>query len=212
MLSAPKKMDSEMKEILFAALALATMCSSTAQANELAALPRAGGGRFAAMSLANGQGLRAIVSNVIAPSTDTQIAPCQVQVSFIGADGSLLGNAARVQLKAGESTSVSASQPSKLVRAIVSVGDVVDSAKVCALRTSVEIFDMQTGVTFVSVPGESTGDCSVSVPPAHNAARKNISVRENAAPAAISLSPPAGTTPPKTKPPVLAATPPPVQR
>ena len=202
-----------MKEILFAALALATMCSSTAQANEQAALPRVEGGRFAAMSLTNGQGLRAIVSNVIAPSTnDTQLAPCQVQVSFIRADGSLLGNATRVQLKAGESTSVSASQPSKLVRAIVSVGDVVDSAKVCVLRTSVEIFDMQSGVTFVSVPGESTGDCSVSVPPAHNAARKNISVRENAAPAAISLSPSAGTTPPKTKPPVLAATPPPVQR
>ena len=157
MLTAPKKMDSEMKEFLFAALTLATMFSSTAQANELAASPRAEGGRFAAMSLTNGQGLRAIVSNVIAPSNDAQLAPCQVQVSFIGADGSLLGNATRVQLKAGESTSVSASQPSKLVRAIVSVGDVADSAKVCALKTSVEIFDMQTGVTFVSVPGESTG-------------------------------------------------------
>src|SRR6202047_2819188 len=211
--TAPKKMDSEMKEILFAALALATMCSSTAQANELAALPRVEGGRFAAMSLTNGQGLRAIVSNVIAPaSNDTQLAPCQVQVSFIRADGSLLGSVTRVQLKAGESTSVSASQPSKLVRAIVSVGDVVDSAKVCALKTSVEIFDMQTGVTFVSVPGESTGDCSVSAPPAHIAARKNISVRENAAPAAVSLSASAGKTPAKTKPPVLAATPPPVQR
>src|ERR1700732_2801914 len=210
--TAPNKMDSEMKEILFAALALATMCSSTAQANELAALPRVEGGRFAAMSLTNGQGLRALVSNVIAPSNDAQLAPCQVQVSFIRADGSLLGSVTRVQLKAGESTSVSASQPSKLVRAIVSVGDVVDSAKVCALKTSVEIFDMQTGVTFVSVPGESTGDCSVSAPPAHIAARKNISVRENAAPAAVSLSPSAGTTPPKTKPPVLAATPPPVQR
>jgi hypothetical protein len=61
-----------------------------------------------------------------------------------------------VQLKAGESTSVPASHPSKLVRAIVSIGDVVDPPKVCALRTSVETFDVQTGLTFVSVPGEST--------------------------------------------------------
>jgi hypothetical protein len=209
MMSGRTKLDDKMKEILFAALGLATICSSAAQAIEQVALPRAEGGRFAAMSLTNGQGLRAIVSNVIAPSNDTQLAPCQVQVSFIRADGSLLGNATTVQLKAGESTSVSASQPSKLVRAIVSTGDVVDAAKVCALRTSVEIFDMQTGTTFVSVPGESTGiigDCSVSVPPAHNIARKNIS-----APAAIAPSPSAGTTPPKTKPP-LAVTPPTVQR
>jgi hypothetical protein len=83
--------------------------------------------------------------------------PCQVQVSFFGADGSLIGNATTVQLKAGESTSVPASQPSKLVRAVVSVGDVVDPAKLCALKTRVEIFDVQTGTTFVSVSGDSIG-------------------------------------------------------
>ena len=101
--------------------------------------------------------LRAIVSNVLAPVNGTQLAPCQVQVSFIGADGSLIGDVTTMQLKPGESTSVPASHPSKLMRAIVSIGEVVDSAKVCALRTSVEIFDMQTGVTFVSVPGEPIG-------------------------------------------------------
>jgi hypothetical protein len=127
--------------------------SSASQADELSASQA----RYAAMSLVDGQGARAIVSNVLAPANGAHFAPCQVQVSFVGADGSMIGKATMVQLKAGESTSVSASNPSKLVRAIVSIGDVVDPAKICALRTSVEIFDVQTGTTLVSVPGESIG-------------------------------------------------------
>ena len=145
-----------MRIILFAAVVLA-IGSSAAQAEELAASPRAEGARFAAMSLTDAQGARAIISNVLATANSTHLAPCQVQVSFFGADGSLIGNATTVQLKAGESTSVPASHPSKLVRAVVSIGDVVDPAKVCALKTSVEIFDVQTDTTFVSVPGEFIG-------------------------------------------------------
>ena len=49
----------------------------------------------------------------------------------------------------------------------MNIGDVGDTAKLCLLKTSVEIFDVQTGMTFVSVPGESIGgnserDASVS--------------------------------------------------
>src|SRR5258708_31144474 len=149
----------KMKIILFAALAFA-IGSSAGQADERAASPWAEGARFAAMSLTNGQGMRAVISNVLAPTNGTRLAPCQVQVSFFDADGSLIGNATTVQLKAGESTSVPASNPSKLVRAVVSIGDVVDPAKVCALRTSVEIFDVQTDTTFVSVHGELIGSNS----------------------------------------------------
>ena len=121
--------------------------------------------RFAAVSLTNGQGARAIISNVLVPANG-HLAPCHVQVSFFGADGSLIGNATTVQLKAGESTSVPASQPSILVRAVVSIGHVVDPAKLCALKTRVEIFDVQTGTTFVSVSGDSIGsnnECSSSL-------------------------------------------------
>ena len=197
-----------MRIILFAAVGLA-IGSAAAQAEELAASPRAEG-RFAAMSLTDAQGARAIISNVLATANGTHLAPCQVQVSFFGADGSLIGNATTVQLKAGESTSVPASHPSKLVRAVVSIGDVVDPAKVCALRTSVEIFDVQTDTTFVSVPGEliSNNECSVSVAPALGAARKNISGRKNSAPVAITSSISGGTVSPRTRSPVLAATPP----
>ena len=167
-----------MKVILFATLALAI--GNLDQAVALSASPRVEGARFAAMSLTGGQGARAIVSNVLAPANGTQLAPCQVQVSFFGADGSLIGKPTTAQLKAGESISIPASNPSKLVRAVVSIGDVVDSAKVCALRTSVEIFDVQTGTTFVSVPGESIG--SNSEPPL-GAARKPVSGPRNSVPA-----------------------------
>jgi hypothetical protein len=135
----------KMKSILFA-FALATGSSAGAA---MAASPRADGAQFAAMSLTKDQGARAIISNVIAAADVTHLAPCQVRVSFFGADGSMIGNTTTVQLKAGESTSVPASQPSKLVRATVSIGDVVDPAEVCALKTSIEIFDVQTGTTFV---------------------------------------------------------------
>ena len=200
----------EMKIIVFAALGLLAIGSSASQAGDLEASPRTEGARFAAMSLTKDQGMRAIISNVLAPANGTHLAPCQVQVSFFGADGSLIGNATTVQLKAGESTSVPASRPSKLVRAIVSIGDVVDPAKVCALRTSVEIFDVQTDTTFVSVPGESIGsnsECSVSAAPALVVAHKNLSGRKNSAPPATSSSLPGGTVSPKTRSPVLAATP-----
>jgi hypothetical protein len=185
--------------------------SSAGQADQLAASPWAEGARFAAVSLTNGQSVRAIVSNVLAPANGAHLAPCPVQVKFFGADGSLIDNATTVQLKAGESTSVPASHPSKLVRAIVSIGNVVDPTKVCALRTSVEIFDVQTGTTFVSVSGEFVGsnsECIVSVAPALGAARKKLSSRENSAPIATSSSFSGGTVSPKARSPVLADTPP----
>jgi hypothetical protein len=166
-----------MKVILFATLTLAI--GNLGQAVALSASPRAEAVRFAAMSLTGGQGARAIVSNVLAPANGTELAPCQVQVSFFGADGSLIGKPTTAQLKAGESISVPASNPSKLVRVVVSISEVVDPAKVCALRTSVEIFDVQTGTTFVSVPGESIFSNSE---PAPGAARKPVSGRRNSAP------------------------------
>jgi hypothetical protein len=170
--------------ILFAALALAI--GSLGQSGALAASTRGEGARFAAMSLTNGLGARAIVSNVLVSANGSQLTPCQIQVSFFGADGSLIGKVTMAQLKAGESISVSAQNPSKLVRAVVSLGDVVDPAKGCALRTSVEIFDVETGTTLVSVPGESIGsnsECIVSATSAIGTARKPVSGPRNSAPA-----------------------------
>ena len=178
-----------MKTVLLAAVVLATLGRSAGQANELPATPGAEVVRFAAMSLSTGQSLRTVVSNVLATANATQLAPCQVQISFFGADGSLIGTATAVQLKAGQSTAVSVSQPSKLVRARVSISDVADPATVCALMTSVEVFDLQTGTTFVTVPGEQTpvtSDCVVSsiapIPifPAHSGGKSSPKKRSSA--------------------------------
>jgi len=112
-------------------------------------------------------------------------------VSFFGADGAPIGDPTTVQLKAGESTSVPAVRPSKLVRAIVSIDDVIDSAKLSALRTRVEIFDVQTDTIFVSVSGEAIGsnnECGVSAARALGAARKNVAGRKNSLSVATSSS------------------------
>jgi hypothetical protein len=149
-----------MRILVLAVLTLA-VGSSAGQADQASC----GAARFAAISVINGQSARAIISNVLASANGTDLAPCQVQVNFFRGDGSLIGKATTVQLKAGESISVTASEPSQLVRTAVSIDDVVNPAKVCELRTRVEIFDVQTDTTFVSVPGESIGrnsKCSAS--------------------------------------------------
>ena len=196
-----------MKKILSATFALA-IGSSAGQV--IAASPRAEEARFAAMSLTKDQGVRAIISNVLTPADGAHPAPCQVRVSFFGADGSPIGNTMTVQLKAGESTSVPASQPSKLVRATVSIGDVADPAEVCALRANVEVFDVQTGTTFVSVPSEPIGndtECSVSAIAAPRAAHKNASSRKTPASDATTSSVSGGLGQPKTRSPELQTAP-----
>jgi hypothetical protein len=203
-----------MRTVVFAALAFAIGCSA-GLADQVAISRGVEGARFAAMSLTKDQSARAIISNVLTPAEGSRLTPCQVRVSFFDADGSLIGDATTVQLKAGESILVPAAQPSKLVRATVSISGVVDPAKVCALRTTVEIFDVQTGTTFVSVPGEPIGsnsECSSSIAPLHSATRKSITGGENSAPVAIPSSPSGRPASPKTGSPVLAATPPTVPR
>ena len=92
------EMGTEMKTAVFAALVLA-IGSSAGQAGDLGPSHPADGVRFAAMSLTKDQGVRAIISNVLAPGNSAHLAPCQAQVSFFGADGSLIGNAMMVKLK-----------------------------------------------------------------------------------------------------------------
>ena len=205
-------MGKKMRAVLFAAFAIGI---PVAQANEQAASPRTQGTRFAAMSLTKDQGIRAIISNVLATEDGTYLTPCPIQVSFFGADGFMVGKATVVQLKAGESTSVTASRPPKLVRAVMSIGDVVDPAKACMLRTSIEIFDVQTDTTFVSVPGEpigGNGGCGAVAAPALVAARNNVVGRKSSTPAATSGSVLGGTVSPNTRSAILAATPAPPPR
>jgi hypothetical protein len=73
----------------------------------------------------------------------------------------------------------------------VSIDDVIDSAKLSALRTRVEIFDVQTDTIFVSVSGEAIGsnnECGVSAARALGAAPKNVAGRKNSLSVATSSS------------------------
>ena len=171
-----------MKTILFTSLALTIGGSGVAQAIDLASSLRLEAIRFAAVSLTNSQGARAIVSNVIVRDNVSDL--CPVEVSFFDADGAGIGEVINVQLKSGQSASVSASHPVGLVRAIVSVDEGPDTATVCALRASLEVFDTQTGTTFVSISGESpggNGECGASTVPTLATAPKNNRSRENTA-------------------------------
>jgi hypothetical protein len=159
------------------------------------------------MSLTSGQGVRAIVSNVLTYTGTNDIPPCKVQVSFFGPDGSLIENSTTLPLKAGESTSVAASNPTKLVRATVSI-EATSPANACALRTTLEVFDVRTGTTFAAVPSEnisSNNECSVSVAQPLHTARRNVTTRSVPASGA---SPSLHPGPKRTSSPVLASTPP----
>src|SRR5271156_6031103 len=102
-----------MKAIPFATLAIAVGCSA-AQALDVPT-SRPISAQFAAVSITASQGVRAIISNTLL-TNDADLSACPVVVTFFGADGSLIGAATTVQLKPGESTSVPASAPTKLVR------------------------------------------------------------------------------------------------
>jgi hypothetical protein len=182
-----------MTKIFAVALSLA-VGSSAAQAIDLSvAAPTQAAARFAAVSVTESQGVRVIVSNVLEPSNAPSSDPCPVEVRFVGADGALLGETRILQLDAGVSSSVSAVHPSSLVRAIVNVGEAGPATKTCAIRTSLEVFDAQTGTTFLSVPGESsvaTRECiTTEVALAPVAARKIVPSRPPASNSTFGLAP-----------------------
>lgn len=124
---------------------------------------------FSALTVSADQSARVVISNVTAAGDGTNPSPCQVQVKFFGPDGSLAGEVAALQLKPGESRSVAASHPPHLLRATVGVESNVETSKACELKARVEVFDVQTGTTFVSVaadPSSSRSECTSSPTPA----------------------------------------------
>ena len=120
---------------------------------------------FAALTISADQSARVVISNVTAPRDGTNPSPCQVQVKFFGPDGSAAEEVAALQLKPGESRSVAASHPPHLLRVSIGVESNVETSKACELKARVEVFDVQTGTTFVSVaadPSNSRSECASS--------------------------------------------------
>jgi hypothetical protein len=156
----------EMKSIFFATcgyfLACITGDAAAAPAQTEVAI-------FAALTVSNDQSVRVLISNVTASGEGTNPPLCQVQVKFFGSDGTLADDVAALQLKPGESRSVTVSHPANLLRASVGVENDADVSKVCELKARVEVFDVQTGTTFVSMAADpSIGhfECASSSAPA----------------------------------------------
>ncbi|HEY1260953.1 MAG TPA: hypothetical protein VGF34_17015 [Stellaceae bacterium] len=134
-----------MKAVLAAALAL-TASASAALAAQIEVE------RFAAVKIVSGQGVAAVVSNVL--PTGTAVQPCFVSIAFFAGDSSRIGPTSRtVSLSPGHSASVPApSPPPGLVRALVGVGNPGD----CAVRTQVEVYDTATHAVRLIMP---SNDC-----------------------------------------------------
>jgi hypothetical protein len=140
-----------MKSIFFGAFGYLLACVT---GDAVAAAAQTEVAIFAALTVGNDQSARVLISNVTASGEGTNPPPCQVQVKFFGSDGSLLDEMAALQLKPGESRSVTVSHPANLLRVSVGAESDVDISKACELKARVEVFDLQTGTTFVSVAAD----------------------------------------------------------
>lgn len=126
---------------------------------------------FAALTVSTDQSARVVISNVTASGDGTNPHSCQVQVKFFGPDGSLADEAAALQLNPGKSRSVTVSHPPHLLRASVSVDSNDEISKACELKARVEVFDVQTSTTFVSIaadPSSGHSECASSAPASIN--------------------------------------------
>jgi len=117
------------------------------------------GETFAAVNVTHGQGVRAVVSNVLAPAAGTPPAACPVVVQFFKGDGSSLGSPESVDLDPGVSAAVPAGSASGMVRGTFAVlADPSDPTKtgdpdgICAIRSSQEVFDVTSGKTLFVNP------------------------------------------------------------
>ena len=140
-----------MKSIFFGAFGFVLACVSgvavAAPAHTEVAI-------FAALTVSKDQSARVLISNVTASGEGANSIPCQVQVRFFGSDGPLQDEMTALQLKPGESRSVVVSHPANLMRASVGVENDGETFRACELKARVEVFDLQTGTTFVSVAAD----------------------------------------------------------
>ena len=136
------------------------------QKNEGMGVLRMAGERFAPVTLRAGQGARVLVANVLVPEADASPDPCPVLIRFFSGDGNLLGST-DVSLPPGASRSVVAKARPGVIRAIVSVKDLADPDKICAVKATLELFNAGTGATLLIVASElclGNGDCNVTLP------------------------------------------------
>jgi hypothetical protein len=130
------------------ALALLASCSIS-HAAPLVASAQTEVARFAATTVTADQGARAVISNLATSASDPNVA-CHMQVIFYGSDGAVI-NKEEQALKPGASISIVAKAPRGLLRATISIEAGVDASEPCDLIARLEIYDVHTGTTFISI-------------------------------------------------------------
>jgi hypothetical protein len=165
-------------KIVVAALSILAICS-IGRADPLGSQAQTEVARFAAVTMTDDQGARAIVSNVTASAVDSDVA-CPVGVTFVDSDGSLTDREEQ-SLKPGASASIAAKGARNLVRARITIKTEIDAAQQCDLLTRLEIYDLHTGTTFISIapnPVNSPADLTTSSISRHKALKRNNSIRQ----------------------------------
>jgi hypothetical protein len=104
-----------------------------------------------------------------------------VEVTFYGSDGSVLNKEAQ-RLKAGASASMVAKAARALLRATVSIETDGDASRQCDLIARLEVYDLHTGTTFISMAPNSVKsplelDVTSSIPE-HSISEHPISERK----------------------------------
>ena len=137
-----------MKAKSLAALALLVSCS-IGRAAPLPASAQTEVARFAATTVTADQGARALISNLAESASDLNVA-CHMQATFYGSDGAIINKEERA-LKPGASTTIVAKSARGLLRATISIELGVDASEPCDLIARLEIYDVHTGTTFISI-------------------------------------------------------------
>jgi hypothetical protein len=117
------------------------------------------GENFVAVNLIDGEGVRAVVSNVLAPAAGTAVAACPVAVTFLNGEGSPAGSSETVNLNPGVSATVTAKFAPRFVRTSLTLfadpsnpTEPGDPNGICAIRSSQEVFEVFTGRTISANP------------------------------------------------------------
>ena len=164
--------------MVLAALAMLVSCSIS-RAGPLGASAQNEVARFAAATITDDQGARAVVSNVTAPARNSNVA-CHVQVTFFGSDGSVIDREEQ-GLKPGASASIVAKGARALLRATISIEAGIDAPKQCDLMARLEVYDLHTGTTFISIapnPVSSPVELTTSSISGHKVLNRRNTIRQ----------------------------------
>jgi hypothetical protein len=156
---------------LLAAYTLSPSWSAAQVRHERIGVPLAtfaGGERFPAVNIVEGQNVRVVLSNVLGPTAEAASMACPLIVRFFDTEGALVGSEQNAHLMPGASATVTASSQPGLVRATVSVAKFSDPKRACGVKASLEVFDMRTGGTVLLIPSDTcigNGACGTPMAP-----------------------------------------------